>query len=185
MYCGTVTSSTATSSSRKVNIWNERGLQLEKENNCFVVLRVESCFKVSSIHLKVQSKRHFTWQQKNDTVYLMFIFTRIKKLNVERSHLGTIRPMSQPIPLLPLSLLTFPQHQSQSHWRRARSRLTWLTSLNLSAWPPRLRLRLLQASDRGPEPETEGGDRSHLIEQLVALHTTCQLCPYKFYVMPW
>ena len=44
-----------------------------------------------------------------------------------------------------------------SHWRRARSRLTWLTSLNLSAWPPRLRLRLLQASDRGPEPETEGG----------------------------
>ena len=37
----------------------------------------------------------------------MLIFTRIKKLNVDRSHLGTIRPMSQPIPPLPLySLFT-------------------------------------------------------------------------------
>ena len=87
--------------------------------------------------------------------------------------------------LCSLSTHFSPTSVSVSHWRRARSRLTWLTSLNLSAWPPRLRLRLLQASDRGPEPETEGGDRSHLIEQLVALHTTCQLCPYKFFVMPW
>ena len=119
------------------------------------------------------------------------IFTRIKKLNVDRSHLGTILPMSHPIPGV-LFLLTTCHHMSQCVTNQGPVQTDFgLTSLNLFAWPPRLWLRLRFAPRSKPRTEDGGRrqkveDRSHLIEQLVALHTTCQLCPDKriFFVLP-
>ena len=75
-----------------------------------------------------------TLQQKTKhTVVSCLIFTSIKKLNVDRSHLGTILPISQPI-LGPHSSLWLWQHQVVP--LTDRPRLTSSTSLNLFTWPP-------------------------------------------------
>ena len=95
-------------------------------------------------------------------------------------------------PSLVHSLLTICHHMSQCVTDQGPVQTDLgLTSLNLFAWPPRLWLRLRFAPCSKPRTEDGGRrqkveDRSHLIEQLVALHTTYQLCPDKriFFVLP-